>query len=618
MSLKIKVILLLLLSKLISATYSQSVWNGSSDFINISNTISFLEDPTGQLTDQQIISGSLDKEFSASKKHMLNFGFNQSVYWLKFELINHTQEDLLLDLQHAFIPEAKLYYLSPDGRWNFIESGYKIHLQDKIIKDHHQIFPISKTGKTFYIKTKPYLHPIIVQLWNKEAYQINANKQRIIYGLYVGVLLFAIIINVFLFFALLKNYYLFYAILVFLYIGASAGVMEGYMIYFFPSADLMYWYLIIPVLNMPVLLLYCMSFLETQKASTVLHKVVYGTCIFLALYIISLHFLPLMFVMVTNQILAVVVFIITITTGIIVGKRGNKLGYYFTITYSIWFLLLCIEYVYIQFGIPDHILGLSYVSIAIFTEAFLLAFLLVKRFQWDKMADELSKNEIKKDILHIKQSIQNEIMRAQLEMQEQTLMNISQEIHDNIGQTLSLIKLNLNLTIDKTNGTIHERLLDSKELLSKAIQDLRDLTKTMNTNYISEISLTSAIEHQLRMIEKTGLYKIQFLVNGKTERYKLQNELLIFRIVQELLNNILKHAKATTITVSIQYSKDLLSITVLDNGIGFDVDKTIGESPNGLGLRNIIYRAKLIGGIIDIRSNPSSGTSTTLNVPKTL
>jgi signal transduction histidine kinase len=274
--------------------------------------------------------------------------------------------------------------------------------------------------------------------------------------------------------------------------------------------------------------------------------------------------------------------------------------------------------VYIQFGIPDHILGLSYVSIAIFTEAFLLAFLLVKRFQWDKMADELSKNEIKKDILHIKQSIQNEIMRAQLEMQEQTLMNISQEIHDNIGQTLSLIKLNLNLTIDKTNGTIHERLLDSKELLSKAIQDLRDLTKTMNTNYISEISLTSAIEHQLRMIEKTGLYKIQFLVNGKTERYKLQNELLIFRIVQELLNNILKHAKATTITVSIQYSKDLLSITVLDNGIGFDVDKTIGESPNGLGLRNIIYRAKLIGGIIDIRSNPSSGTSTTLNVPKTL
>src|SRR6185436_14570695 len=99
---------------------------------------------------------------------------------------------------------------------------------------------------------------------------------------------------------------------------------------------------------------------------------------------------------------------------------------------------------------------------------------------------------------------QQELLQAQLEIQEQTLRTISQEIHDNIGQVLSLAKLNLNtMEIDKKEE-LQEKIVDSKKLVSKAIQDLRDLSKSMNTDNIEAIGLVRAIQYELEMIRKTG------------------------------------------------------------------------------------------------------------------
>src|SRR5258706_10354982 len=98
---------------------------------------------------------------------------------------------------------------------------------------------------------------------------------------------------------------------------------------------------------------------------------------------------------------------------------------------------------------------------------------------------------------------QKELLRTQLEIQEQTLKTISQEIHDNIGQVLSLAKLNLN-TMDVTQqDKLQEKISDSKKLVSKAIQDLRDLSKSMNTDNIEALGLVRAIEYELEMIRKT-------------------------------------------------------------------------------------------------------------------
>src|SRR5215203_7154622 len=145
------------------------------------------------------------------------------------------------------------------------------------------------------------------------------------------------------------------------------------------------------------------------------------------------------------------------------------------------------------------------------------------------------------------------LLQTQLEIQEQTLKNISQEIHDNIGQALSLAKLNLN-TIPATNDEVlQQKILNSKELVSKAIVDLRDLSRSLDTDYVQEMGLQRAIEYELEMIKKTGTVETSMIVEGSLFRLEKQKELILFRIVQETFNNILKHAGAKNINVNINY-----------------------------------------------------------------
>lgn len=611
--------LILILLFVSTRMHSQEiVWRGEQDKINIVSHLRVLKDEGGMLGIDQVSSGTFDTAFHLSNSSILNFGYTQSVYWLKFSLVEQRPDSLFLEVAHAFIPEAELFYKAGSARWISIKSGFKVSLNDKVIKDHFQIFPLPSGSRDYYLRIVPYSHPIIVRIWKSKAYQINANRQRMFYGLYVGILFFAIAINIFLFFALKKFYYFQYGILVFLYILSSAGVMEGYMVYFFPKADLMYWYKIIPVLDMPALLLYCLSFLEVKKISLRLYRITLLVCVFLALYFIALHFLPLLNVLIINQVFALIVFLLAIFIGITVGRKGNQLGYYFTMAYSIWFILLCIEVIYIHTGRPGHIFELSYVSIAIFIEAFLLAFLLAKRFQWEKKVDEKARFEMQRNIVEIQQRFQNEIVQAQLEMQEQTFQNISQEIHDNIGQTLSLIKLNLTTYDFNDEAGAREKVLQSKNLISQAITDLRNVAKALNTEYIKNIGLSNAIEHQAKLLEKSGIYTVTFSLKGQIQQCDIKTELLIFRIVQELLNNILKHSNASSIVIDVKYESGNIVIGINDNGQGFDMNDLSKMKSKGLGLQNIINRTRLINGNIVINSKPMRGTDIILTVPITL
>src|SRR5215217_4883298 len=104
----------------------------------------------------------------------------------------------------------------------------------------------------------------------------------------------------------------------------------------------------------------------------------------------------------------------------------------------------------------------------------------------------------------IQTRFEQEILLAQLEIQEQTLKNISEEIHDNIGQTLSLVKLNLNtINIAQENGAL-QKIDNSRDLVTKAITDLRSLSKSLHSDSILSAGLISAIEYELGLIEKVG------------------------------------------------------------------------------------------------------------------
>lgn len=211
----------------------------------------------------------------------------------------------------------------------------------------------------------------------------------------------------------------------------------------------------------------------------------------------------------------------------------------------------------------------------------------------------------------------NELLRAQTEIQEQTFKNISQEIHDNIGQALTLAKLNLNTMLPQENEQLCEKILNSKDLVSKAIADLRDLSRSLDTDYIKEMGLQRAIEYELEMLQKTGTIGTFLHVEGTMVRLDKQKELILFRIIQETFHNIIKHAEATQLEVSIQYKPSELEMLIADNGKGLDLTP-LSEANNpefGLGIRNMHSRAKLIGAVFEMKSILEKGTQVKILLP---
>jgi signal transduction histidine kinase len=217
----------------------------------------------------------------------------------------------------------------------------------------------------------------------------------------------------------------------------------------------------------------------------------------------------------------------------------------------------------------------------------------------------------------LKVTFEKEILETQLEIQEQTFKNISQEIHDNIGQVLSLVKLNINTMNYDEPKALQDKITDSKHLITTAIQDLRDLSKSLNTDYVTEMGLTRSIQYELEMMQRTGSYEIKLDIKGNPYRLEDQQELIFFRIVQEALHNIIRHAKATTISVELMFEPEVFTLKITDNGVGFDSSQLPINNYKGLGLgiRNMRSRASMTNTDFKLISNVEKGTAVILTLP---
>jgi signal transduction histidine kinase len=200
---------------------------------------------------------------------------------------------------------------------------------------------------------------------------------------------------------------------------------------------------------------------------------------------------------------------------------------------------------------------------------------------------------------------QQELLKTQLEVQEHTLNYISTEIHDNITQVLSFVKLTLASVASKSEGEKKEKITESRELVAQTITDLRDLSKSLSFEHITSLGLVQTMEIEVERINKSGLINVSFLQEGDAYSLGEQRELVLFRIFQETLNNTLKHSGAKHLKIELQYHSDLLNLTLEDDGSGFSTETL--DNKRGSGLKNIENRATLIGGIATIESAPGKG-----------
>lgn len=221
-----------------------------------------------------------------------------------------------------------------------------------------------------------------------------------------------------------------------------------------------------------------------------------------------------------------------------------------------------------------------------------------------------------KEIAHIKEKYDQELLRSQLEIQENTLKQIAQELHDNIGLQLSLLKFSLiQIPIEKTHPA-YENILGCRQVINTAAEDIRMLSKKLHTDRIAHVGLLESIQFELENIRKTGL-NIEYESTVHRNFFSDQTAIFIYRMFQEIFNNILKHAKATQVNVHVFCTEDnTFVLQIEDNGVGFKLsDKHNNPSTAGVGLKSMSNRASLIGAKFNINSIEGKGTTVSLSLP---
>lgn len=207
---------------------------------------------------------------------------------------------------------------------------------------------------------------------------------------------------------------------------------------------------------------------------------------------------------------------------------------------------------------------------------------------------------------------QQEMLQTRIEVQNSTLQQISSELHDNIGQLLSVARINLNILeeMDLPQES-REYVVQTNEIIENSIYDLRALTKSLDGDFVKDFGIEESLSFELARIRKTGKFVTELIISGEKYFLGYEKEIVLFRLSQEALQNVLKHSKAMSIVVGLQYSSHEFVLSLKDDGIGFDPISIAGHSQlgaAGAGLRNMRRRAELIGGTFTLTSNPLQGT----------
>jgi signal transduction histidine kinase len=198
-------------------------------------------------------------------------------------------------------------------------------------------------------------------------------------------------------------------------------------------------------------------------------------------------------------------------------------------------------------------------------------------------------------------NFQKELAKAKIEIHEAILNKVSWELHDNIGQLVTLAKIQLQND---------EKKEEVKQILDKLLDEVRGLSKLLNTDSIKRMSFTEAIREEINQFNRINYLKARFVIEGREKKLKSNDELIMFRILQEFFSNVIKHAGASTIDVFLNYNPDKLHILAMDNGCGFETDNI---KSRGIGLSNMRNRAQLIGADFALKSEIGKGTTLELN-----
>ncbi len=202
-------------------------------------------------------------------------------------------------------------------------------------------------------------------------------------------------------------------------------------------------------------------------------------------------------------------------------------------------------------------------------------------------------------------------INAMVEGQEKERQRIANDLHDDLGSLMANIKMHFSSFKSKDSDHLYQR---TNDLIEEAYQKIRHIAHAKNSGVLAKNGLYQAIKNHAKSVSAAKEIKIKVIENGLHERLENSVELTIFRIIQELITNTIKHAEAKELDIHLNQYDNVFNIMVEDDGIGFDNTKP-RKDQSGMGLNSIERRIEDLGGTVIIETRPESGTSVIIDIP---
>lgn len=214
----------------------------------------------------------------------------------------------------------------------------------------------------------------------------------------------------------------------------------------------------------------------------------------------------------------------------------------------------------------------------------------------------------------MKNNFDRELLRSHLEIQSQAFESISRELHDNVGTLVSIAMVHIRSQASGMPVHEQQKLTEADGLLNEAMDVLRDISRSINPENINRLGWQKSFIAELNRVRKTNLFIVHYTEAGEPFTIELQKQIIIFRILQETLNNIVKHSGGQHIYINISFTEPEVIITIKDDGKGFQEQL----AAPGSGIKNMRARAAMLPAGLNIESIENAGTVVTLSYKESL
>ncbi|MBX2952145.1 MAG: hypothetical protein KF870_06545 [Leadbetterella sp.] len=565
----------------------------------------YREDRSGSLSFEEVIQSPA--AFTRSSTSVPDFMGNLSrAIWYRFEVVNNSPVDQwFLEIKGGYMHRITLYQLNPGGAVDSMTLSADEDFKLRPIRSHNLVYPVQipvGQQRTFYVKaTSKSLIRASMSFNTMQTLYENSTFTSYGNGFFAAFSVALLLYNLFVYFSLRERVYLYYIGYIFTTL-LHTNLVSGHVVAIFPWLDFLNTTVLLSLVSV-FSILFTNSFLQTRRYVPFIYKSRW--------YVMAAFILPVLLFFSGQYALAILVlsnlmfllFAYWMLTGIIAWRNGFQPAIYYISGFGALALMNMIFELKILGLVNENYWIDSCLYIGSALEAMILSFALASKINFYKKEKERLQEETYHQAIHFSREL--------ISMQEAERKRIASELHDGLGQKLILIK-NKILRAEQPGASTHLSGEALSQNVADAIQEVRDISYALRPYQLDLLGLTSSVKSLVQ--ESLDAVQMDYRIDTDNIDGMFSNDaqINIYRIIQECINNIVKHSGAANVEVVIKKQKDGLKICIADDGKGFDRS----VNPNGFGLKGIKERLQILGGTLTLTSAPSGGTRFEFQVPE--